>query len=91
MELWIDVIHDHEELPLGGEYKGNKVNQYPGPPVEHIDLIANGHRDSSESDLSPQIMNQINAIRKSMEIRSLPNDFGTSDDEPLDRLNELML
>ena len=37
MELWIDGIQDHEELPLGGEYKGNKVNQYPEPPVEHLD------------------------------------------------------
>ena len=37
MKLWIDGIQDHEELPLGGEYKGNKVNQYPEPPVEHLD------------------------------------------------------
>ena len=61
-------------------------------PKKHSDIVANGHaRDSRrESDLSPVIMNQINAIRKSMEIRNPPSDLG-GDDETLDRLNELML
>lgn len=56
---------------------------------EHSDIMGNGHRDS-QSDLSPRIMNQINAIRKSMEIRNPPSELAI-DNEPLDRLNELML
>ncbi|OCB86667.1 kinesin [Sanghuangporus baumii] len=60
-------------------------------PMEQKDIMGNGHRDSRRgSDLSPQIMNQINAIRKSMEIRKPPSDLAI-DNEPLDRLNELML
>ncbi|KAL5511327.1 hypothetical protein ACEPAH_4543 [Sanghuangporus vaninii] len=60
-------------------------------PMEQKDIMGNGHRDSRRgSDLSPQIMNQINAIRKSMEIRKPPSDLAV-DNEPLDRLNELML
>ena len=59
--------------------------------LEHKDIIGNGHRDSRRgSELAPQIMNQINAIRKSMEIRHPPSDLAV-DNEPLDRLNELML
>ena len=46
----------------------------------------NGHT----SDLSPQIRDQIAAIRRSMEIRQPPSDLA-DDNEPLDRLNELML
>ncbi|EJD02223.1 kinesin [Fomitiporia mediterranea MF3/22] len=54
------------------------------------EFLSNGHRESRGSDLSPQIMNQINAIRKSMEIRNPPPGLA-ADNEPLDRLNELML
>lgn len=61
-------------------------------PKKHSDLLTNGHARESrrDSELSPIIMNQINAIRKSMEIRMPTSDI-KGDDETLDRLNELML
>lgn len=52
--------------------------------------LPNGHAPAGESDLSPQIMDQIAAIRRSMEIRNPPSDL-VDDNDPLDRLNELML
>ena len=57
---------------------------------EHGDVMGNGHRESHSSDLSPRLMSQFNAIRKSMEIRNPPSELAI-DNEPLDRLNELML
>lgn len=50
---------------------------------------ANGYRSSNASSLSPRMKDQFDAIRKSMEIRA-PSDL-VSNNEPLDRLNELML
>lgn len=50
----------------------------------------NGYASTSSSDLSPQIRDQIAAIRRSMEIRQPPSDLA-DDQDPLDRLNELML
>ena len=53
--------------------------------------VPNGHVPN-QSELSPQILDQIAAIRRSMEIRHPPSDIPTGDeDEPLVRLNDLML
>ncbi|KAH8117048.1 kinesin [Phellopilus nigrolimitatus] len=52
--------------------------------------MPNGHSPARDSDLSPGIMDQIAAIRKSMEIRNPPSDLQDAD-ESLGKLNELML
>ena len=59
-------------------------------PISADKETLNGHAPAGDPDLSPQIMDQIAAIRRSMEFRHPPNDI-PDDDEPLDRLNELML
>ncbi len=61
------------------------------PAVPEKTPVPNGHVPN-QSELSPQILDQIAAIRRSMEIRHPPSDIPVGDeDEPLVRLNDLML
>ena len=45
---------------------------------------------TNDSELSPKIMDQIAAIRRSMEIKQVNGDAAYTDEEPYDPFNELM-
>lgn len=57
------------------------------------EVINGTGRVSPSPDLSPQIMHQFAAIRRSVELRHPPaeSDSAADPDESLERLNELML
>lgn len=85
-----EVLKEREAeiMTLESTLKTKEMERRQSVRSEHLKM--NGNAD--QVDYSPQISKHIAAIRRSMEFRHRPPEARQDDeDEPLDRLNELML
>jgi kinesin family protein 4/21/27 len=90
-----EVLKEREAeiMTLETTLKAKDVEKRQSARSEHSRLT-NGNAHSDDEDFSPQIKKHIAAIRQSMEFRHPPEGVSPEEeeeDEPLDRLNELML
>ena len=87
-----EVLKEREAeiMTLESTLKAKELEKRQSARSEHSRLT-NGNANPDDEDYSPEIKKHIAAIRRSMEFRHPPDGVEPAEDEPLDRLNELML